>query len=235
MKIHGLNKLTLLDYPGRMACLVFTGGCNFRCPYCQNWALVLDPDSQPVIPEEDFFALLKKRKGVLEGVVITGGEPTLNRDLPDFIRRIKAEGYLVKLDTNGTSPAMVESMLKEGLLDYIAMDIKNTREKYALTAGISPDSPLLSRLEETKNLIINSGIDHEFRTTVIAEHHTVEDLIAMGETVRGAKVYYLQPFRDYDTLVGAKTGELHAPSKEFLIAAKQRLEEIVKTEIRGLE
>ena len=235
MLIHGLNKLTLLDYPEHMACLIFTGGCDFRCPFCQNRDLVLNPSSQPVIPEETFFSFLEKRKGVLEGVVISGGEPTLNIDLVPFVRRIKDAGYLVKLDTNGTDPGEVSELLSEGLLDYIAMDIKNRREKYAKTSGIPEDSPLLKKIEESVELIKNSGIDYEFRTTVIREYHTNEDLLAIGDWIAGAKAYYLQPFRDCDTLVGAEEGTLHAPEKEALESVLKPLQSrIDKVEIRGL-
>ncbi|MBP5184339.1 MAG: anaerobic ribonucleoside-triphosphate reductase activating protein [Lachnospiraceae bacterium] len=234
MLIHGLNKLTLLDYPGHMACLVFTGGCDFLCPFCQNKDLVLNPSSQPVTTEDEFFSFLEKRKGVLEGVVITGGEPTLNIDLIPFIRRVKAEGYLVKLDTNGTNPGAIRELLSEGLLDYIAMDIKNSREKYAETSGIPKDSPLLGKIEESVELIKNSGIDYEFRTTVIKEYHTTDDLLSIAAWISGAKAYYLQPFRDCDTLVGAKEGTLHAPERPWLESLIPELKKQAgKVEIRG--
>ena len=136
MKIHGLNKTTLLDYPEHVAATVFTGGCNFRCPFCHNGGLVLEPHKQPLILEEDVLSFLKKRKGVLSGVCITGGEPTLQKDLAEFIRKIKELGYLVKLDTNGYRPEMLEELFTEGLLDYVAMDIKTSLENYAVVSGV---------------------------------------------------------------------------------------------------
>ena len=180
MLIHGLNKLTLLDFPGRVACLVFTGGCNFRCPFCQNAPLVLAPAKQPVIPEEEFFAFLKKRKGMLEGVVVTGGEPTLDPGLYRFFEQVREEGLLTKLDTNGTSPQTVRKLLDAHLLDYIAMDIKNSTEKYAHTAGVSDDG-LKDAIEESICLIRESGLEHEFRTTVVKELHTAEDIESIGK------------------------------------------------------
>jgi pyruvate formate lyase activating enzyme len=235
MIIHGLNKLTLLDYPEHMACLVFTGGCNFRCPFCQNTDLVLAPASQPVIPEEEIFSFLKKRKGVLEGLVITGGEPTLNADLFDFIAKVKDEGYLVKLDTNGTAPDVIKRLLGARLLDYIAMDIKSSPEKYAATAGIKDTPELLEKIRESVGIIMDSGIDYEFRTTVVKELHTKEDLIGAGGMIKGARAYYLQSFRDYDELVGAKAGTYHAPDPELLKSVCEALKgDIDKVEIRGI-
>ena len=164
MLIHGLQKLTLLDYPGKVACTVFTGGCNFRCPFCHNASLVLRPDEGEHIPEEELFALLKKRQGVLEGVCITGGEPTLAFGLETLMARIKEMGYLVKLDTNGTRPKAVKRIIDAGLADMIAMDIKNSYEKYPETCGISGYDT--APIRESIQLIMSSGIDYEFRTTV---------------------------------------------------------------------
>ena len=140
MKIHGLNKLTLLDYPGYMACLIFTGACNYRCPFCHNASLVLNPNSQPAIREDEIFSFLESRKGILEGVCISGGEPTLQADLPEFIRKIRAMGFHVKLDTNGSRPGVLKALLDEGLLDYVSMDIKNAPKKYLATIGIPEES-----------------------------------------------------------------------------------------------
>ena len=136
MKIEGLQNLTLLDYPGQVACTLFTAGCDFRCPFCHNASLVLPGQAPEAIPEEDFFALLEKRRGVLDGVCVTGGEPTLQPDLPDFLRRVKALGYAVKLDTNGGRPQVLRALAEEGLVDYVAMDIKNCPDRYAETAGV---------------------------------------------------------------------------------------------------
>lgn len=206
MLIHGFNKLTLLDYPGRMACTIFTGGCNFRCPFCHNASLVLHPDTEPVIQEDEVISVLKKRKNVLEGACITGGEPTLSKDLPLFIKRIKDLGYLVKLDTNGSNPRMIEYLLNCNLIDYIAMDIKNSKEKYALTCGILDLD--LAPIEESIHLIRNSNIQYEFRTTVTKRYHDKDDFISIGKQLNGAKAYYLQAFKDSgDVITEGLTGQ----------------------------
>ncbi|MCR4586874.1 MAG: anaerobic ribonucleoside-triphosphate reductase activating protein [Lachnospiraceae bacterium] len=192
MQIHGLSKLTLLDYPGHTAATIFTGGCNMRCPYCHNMELVLHPETYPSIAEEEVLDFLKKRIGILQGVCITGGEATLQPDLGDFIRKIRELGFLVKLDTNGYRPEVLKQFLEDGILNYVAMDIKNSREKYAQTVGLPKMD--ISRIEESVELLINSTIDYEFRTTVIREMHEKEDFEAMGEWIRGAKAYYLQSF-----------------------------------------
>ncbi len=201
MKIHGLNKLTLLDYPGHMACTVFTGCCNLRCPFCQNASLVLFPDSQPVIPEDEFFAFLKKRREMLEGVCITGGEPTLSTDLPEFLRNIHELGYLIKLDTNGTNPTLLRQLLADRLVDYVAMDIKASRAGYAAAVGL-PDYDT-SRIEESAALLMHDTIPYEFRTTVVRELHTREDFLDIADWLHGARAYYLQAFRDSGELIAS--------------------------------
>ncbi len=199
MEIHGLQKLPLLDFPGHTACTVFTGRCNFRCPFCQNGSLVLDPMSQPVIGEEEVFALLRKRKGLLDGVCVTGGEPTLNPDLPDFLRAVKALGFAVKLDTNGSRPAMLRSMRDEGLLDYVAMDIKSSLPHYGLVAGVADMDT--APIEESAALLLEGRVPYEFRTTVVKELHEVGDFEAIGRWLRGAERYFLQAFRDSGELL----------------------------------
>lgn len=194
MRICGLNKTTLLDYPGHVAATIFLGGCNFRCPFCQNGDLVLRPESQPVIEEEEVYSFLEKRKGILSGVCITGGEPTLDKDLGPGISRIKKMGYLVKLDTNGYRPEMIRELLAEGLLDYIAMDVKNCMEHYGETAGCGHIN--LNKIRESINLIKNSGIDYEFRTTVVKELHSDENMIKLGKEIEGAKAYFLQEYQE---------------------------------------
>ena len=170
MKIHGLNKLTLLDYPGHMACLIFTGACNYRCPFCHNASLVLNPNSQPAISEEEIFSFLQSRKGILEGVCISGGEPTLQADLPDFIRKIRAMGFHIKLDTNGSRPGILKGLLDERMLDYVSMDIKNAPEKYLTTIGIpaDPQTPtdnlITDSVHQSAELLMQSGIPYEFRS-----------------------------------------------------------------------
>lgn len=194
MRIYGLNKTTLLDYPGYVAATIFLGGCNFRCPFCQNGDLVLRPETQPVIEEEEVFSFLEKRKGILSGVCITGGEPTLEKDLSIKIREMKRMGYLVKLDTNGYRPEVVGELLSEGLLDYIAMDVKNCMEHYGETVGCGHIN--LEKIRETMHLIKNSGIDYEFRTTVVKELHSDENMIKIGKEIEGAAAYFLQGYQE---------------------------------------
>lgn len=199
MQIHGYNKLTLLDYPGHLASTIFLGGCNMRCPFCHNATLVLDPTSQPVIPIEEILSNLNKRKNMLEGVCVTGGEPTLYSDLPELIKEIKALGYKVKLDTNGTNPDMLKHLTESGQIDYVAMDIKNSREKYGLTSGIPDISPEV--IDESISYLLSAPIDYEFRTTVVKELHTKEDMLSIGHWIKGAKAYYLQAFMDSGDII----------------------------------
>ena len=199
MEFHGINKTTLLDFPKHLACTVFTGRCNLRCPFCHNADLVLQPDTQPVITEETVLSFLERRKGTLEGICVTGGEPTLQKDLLPFLARCKELGYLTKLDTNGTRPDVIRAALEQNLLDYIAMDIKNSPARYAETAGLS--AVRFSDFENSVELIKNSGLPYEFRTTVVKELHTKEDLLAIGEWLQGAKCYALQAFRDSGNLI----------------------------------
>ena len=199
MIIKGLQKLTLLDFPGQMAATVFTYGCNFRCPFCHNASLVItDRKDEEVISEEDFFAFLEKRRGMLGGICISGGEPTLMPDLEDFIRKIKAMGYKVKLDTNGYRPDILRHLVEEGLLDYVAMDIKNSKEKYSLTAGIDVD---ISKIEESTNFLMSGRIPFEFRTTVVKELHSEEDIRNIGEWLKGNESFFLQGFIDSGDLI----------------------------------
>lgn len=199
MHILGLQKLTLLDFPGRMAAIVFLGGCNFRCPFCHNASLVLSPGTMPAaMSEEDFFAFLHKRAGILEGVCVTGGEPTLHAGLPDFLAAIKDEGYLVKLDTNGTRPQMLEQLLREGLVDYVAMDIKAGRDNYVRVCGLETDScaPLLEKVARSADLLMSGPADYEFRTTAVKGLHSMADFADIGNWLSGCRAYYLQSFRD---------------------------------------
>ena len=241
MKIHGLNKLTLLDYPGHMACLIFTGACNYRCPFCHNASLVLNPNSQPSISEEEIFAFLQSRKGILEGVCISGGEPTLQADLPEFIRKIRTMGFHVKLDTNGSRPGILKALLEEGLLDYVSMDIKNALKKYLSTIGI-PESVsgfnnlITDSVRQSAELLMQSSIPYEFRTTVVKELHSEEDLLSIGKWLNGANAYYLQSFRDSETLVGASLGQFHAYEPEQMRVFRDMLKPYFETvEVRGID
>lgn len=200
MIIHGIQKMTLVDFPGKVGTILFTGSCNFRCPFCQNAALVLHPDSEPAIPDDEIFSYLRKRKGMIDGVVITGGEPTLQRDLLEYMRRIKDLGYAVKLDTNGYRPDVMRKAVEEGLADYIAMDIKNSIGKYGLTAGIAnfDISPIL----ESISYLAEDNIPYEFRTTVVHELHSEEDFHEIGKMCSSCHSYFLQTFSDKGDIIG---------------------------------
>lgn len=200
MKICGLQKLTLLDFPGRIACTVFLGGCNFRCPFCHNASLVLPERVEELMSEEDFFAFLASRRGKLDGVCISGGEPTVWADLTDFIRKIRDMGFAVKLDTNGTSPALLSSLVSEGLVDYVAMDIKSSPEGYPKAVGREnfDVSPIL----ESAAYLMSCGVDFEFRTTLVKELHTADHIEKIGKWLAGDEKFYLQGFVDSGDLIG---------------------------------
>ncbi len=212
MKIHGLQKMTLLDFPGRVACTVFLGGCDFRCPYCHNFELA-DGSAPPVMEEGELLSFLQKRRGLLDGVAITGGEPCLRRDLPDLLRRIRDLGFPVKLDTNGAHPDLLRRLLAEGLVEYVAMDVKNSPDKYALTCGLQALD--LGPIRESVRLLLEGTGAFEFRTTVVDQFHTPEDFDRIGQWIRGAERYFLQPFTDRDTVPFAG---LSAPGDEKLRA-----------------
>lgn len=199
MIIQGLQKLTLLDYPGKLAATVFLGGCNFRCPFCHNASLVLS-GGELNMGEEELFAFLESRRTKLQGVCISGGEPTLYDSLPSFIYRIKEMGFSVKLDTNGTNPEMIYALLADGLIDYVAMDIKNSKARYAETVGLPSFD--ISAVEESVAFLLSGSVDYEFRTTVVRELHNKEDMQDIGEWIAGAKRYFLQTFKDSGDLIG---------------------------------
>ena len=210
MKIHGLQKMTLLDFPGKVACTVFLGGCDFRCPFCHNYEL-LDGSAPALMDEQALLRFLRGRRGLLDGVAITGGEPLLRKDLPDLLRAIRELGFAVKVDTNGNHPEALEAILSEGLADYIAMDIKNSPQKYALTAGLPALD--LSPVRQSVRLLLDSAIPYEFRTTVVDELHEASDFEAIGQWIAGAKAYFLQAFTDRDSV---PFEGFHAPTKENL-------------------
>lgn len=229
MNIEGLNKVTLLDYPGHVACTVFTGGCDLRCPFCHNSQLVLEPGKTP-IDEAVLFDLLRRRRGVLDGVAITGGEPLLQPDIGDIIRRIREMGYSVKLDTNGTHPKRLAALLDEGAVDYVAMDIKNSSERYAATVGIPGFD--VSLVRDSISAIMSGAPDYEFRTTVVAEFHELECFPAIGKMIHGAKRYFLQGFIDSGALI--QPG-LHAvPREEMEGFAAAAAPFVVHAELRGV-
>jgi len=216
MIIGGLEKMTLLDYPGQLAAIVFTKGCNFRCHFCYNPLLVW-PDKETDekkyektyshISEDEFFLFLNSRIGKLDGVVITGGEPTMHADLSEFIKKIRLLGFNIKLDTNGTNPVALEALLKENLLDYIAMDLKASKEKYESVVGVKVNC---QNLEKSVKMIIDSGLPHEFRTTVVPGLLELADFATMGEMIKGADAWYLQKFKS-DTELVDRDLEKHAP------------------------
>ncbi len=210
MKIQGLQKMTLLDFPGKVACTVFLGGCDFRCPFCHNGEL-LDGTAPAVMDDQELLRFLKGRQGLLDGVAVTGGEPLLRKDLPDLLRAVRDLGFAVKVDTNGNHPDALEGLLREGLADYIAMDIKNSPKRYALTVGL--DRLDLTPVRRSVQLLMDGGVPYEFRTTVVDELHSAEDFEAIGQWIQGAKAYFLQSFTDRDSVPFAG---LHAPTRENL-------------------
>ncbi len=201
MIFGGFQKLTLLDFPGVVACTLFTKGCNFLCPFCHNAPLVTRPKEAESFSQEEILAFLKKRQGVLEGVCVTGGEPLLHADLPAFLRQVKDLGYKIKLDTNGSFPKRLKDLAAEGLLDYVAMDMKNALEKYPLTVGT--DSVNIQEIEESIDFLLLGTIPYEFRTTVVKELHSVSDIAAIGQRIRGAEKYFLQNFSDRGSLIAS--------------------------------
>ena len=229
MKIYGLQKMTLLDFPGRVACTVFTGGCDFRCPFCHNFELA-EGTAPAVMEEKELFAFLEKRRGLLDGVAVTGGEPCLNKDLPDLLRRIREMGYLIKLDTNGYHPEMLEDLLNENLADYVAMDIKNSPEKYPETCGVGRVG--MDRIRRSIRILMEGSTDYEFRTTVVQEFHDGKDIHGMGKMIRGARRYFLQNFTDRDTV---PYKNLHSPGEEVLQKYRKiAMEYVPDTFLRGI-
>ena len=230
MVIHGFQKMTLVDFPGLVASILFTGGCNFRCPFCQNGSLVLHPDTEPVVSEEEIFSYLEKRRKMIEGVVITGGEPTLQNDLLPFAGRIRALGFKTKLDTNGYRPAVLKEAVREGLFDYVAMDIKNSPEKYGVTIGL--DDYDMENVEASAGYLMQGNIPYEFRTTVVREFHKRDDFEAIGRWLAGAEKYYLQAFEDSGDLI--RPG-LRAYTKEIMDQALDIVRRYVpNAELRGI-
>jgi len=204
MQIGGLQKTTLIDYPGKIACTVFLIGCNFRCPFCYSSELVL-PEKiklQPKISEKELFKFLKERKKLIDGLVLCGGEPTTSKGLISLIKKIKKMGFFVKLDTNGSNPKLLEKLLNEKLLDYIAMDIKGPKEKYYKIVGMleGENEKLIKNIEKSINVLKEGKVDYEFRSTIVPTLHTKEDVIEMAKWIRGAKRYYLQNFRPEKTI-----------------------------------
>ena len=231
MHIHGLQKLAMVDYPGKLAATVFTGGCDLRCPFCHNALLVTRLAETPEIPEEEVLDFLASRKGLWDGVVLTGGEPLLQPDAADFLRKVRELGFAVKLDTNGCHPAALADILDQGLADYVAMDVKNSPRRYGETVGV-PDFDL-APVEESVRLLQRSAVDHEFRTTLVRELHSEADLDAIAAWLEGAPKYFLQNFVDSGNLIGQG---YHGFSLEELRAFAERMRpHFGAVELRGVE
>lgn len=228
MLIKGLQKLTLLDFPGKVACTVFTGGCNFRCPFCHN-ALLVTHINDDAVREDEFFSYLEKRRNVIEGVCISGGEPTLQPDLYGFINKIKSMGFAVKLDTNGYRPDVLKKLCDDKLIDYVAMDIKNSPEKYAETAGTANLD--FDKIRESAEYLMNGNTDFEFRTTVVSELHKTSDFEAIGNWLKGDERYFLQYFADSGNLI--KKGFNSPSENEMNDFLNTIIHYIPNTQIRG--
>ncbi len=231
VKFFGLQKLTLLDYPGNMAATLFTGGCNLRCPFCHNKGLVFLDEGNTELDQDEILSFLKERAKILDGVCISGGEPLIHRGLKDFIIKVKSMGLKVKLDTNGINTKALKELIDEGLVDYVAMDIKNSKAKYALTCGI--DNVDMTKIEESVRLLCEGRVDYEFRTTIVKEFHTDADIEAMGKWLKGTRRMFFQNFEDSGHII--KEG-LHAHDKETLYRFRTIMSEYIKdTYIRGME
>jgi len=235
MKISGLQKTTLLDYPGKVACTVFIGGCNFRCPYCHNASLVLD--DKRMLLQEELMTFLDKRKGILDGVCITGGEPLIHEGIQDLVQMIKEKGFLVKLDTNGSFPEKLITLVEQGLVDYVAMDVKNSFDRYQLATGC--DSLKFERIRQSIDYLLEDHVSYEFRTTLVKGLHSVEDIRAIGRMLKGAKRYFIQNYEDSGDIIATRMGKVEGYSsfsEEELFYFKEEIRENVSTvEIRGVE
>ena len=234
MNIAGLQKMTLLDFPGKVACTVFLSGCNYRCPFCHN-AELLDGSAQPLMSREEFLSFLSKRRGLLDGVCISGGEPTLHAGLKELMQDIKAMGYAIKLDTNGSRPVLLKELVNEGLVDYVAMDIKNCPARYAETCGLPKVD--LGAIEESARFLLSGAVDSEFRTTVVRQLHTPQDMVAMGQWLtelsggKPVKKLFLQPFVDRDTV--AFSGLLAPDSGELAVFQELLKPFVLEINVRG--
>ena len=228
MKIHGLQKMTLLDYPGKVACTVFLGGCEFRCPFCHNWELI-DMSAPAIMDDTELLKFLDTRRGLLDGVAFTGGEPLLRKDLPELIRRIRDMGFLIKLDTNGNNPEPLAAVVGEGLIDYVAMDIKNSPERYGETIGLPGYD--ISNVLASAEFLLNGSVEYEFRTTVVKQFHDRESFEKIGEWIKGAEKYYLQVFVDRETVpYSGLESYTKEEMEEFLNIVKKSVKH---AEIRG--
>ncbi|MBO5356628.1 MAG: anaerobic ribonucleoside-triphosphate reductase activating protein [Clostridia bacterium] len=222
MLIGGFQKMTMLDYPGKVACTIFTYGCNFRCPFCHNATLVID--EAELFSEDEILAYINKRKGILDGVCISGGEPLLQPDIFEFISKIKETGLLVKLDTNGSYPDKLKEAIDRGLIDYVAMDIKTSKENYSRVCDVNVK---IEDIEKSVQILLENKVDYEFRTTVVREMHTREDFEKISSWIKGAKRYFLQCFKDNENLIGNNLSAYTASELEsFLEVLKCNINEV---------
>lgn len=229
MNICGYQKTTLLDYPGHVAATIFTGGCNFRCPFCHNSDLLLNPST--IISEEEIFTFLKKRKNILSGICITGGEPTLQPDLIEFIKKVRSLGYKIKLDTNGYRPQTISELLNKNLLNYIAMDIKAGYSNYANVCGVSNLN--IETIKESISMIENSGIDYEFRTTIVKELHTEQDFQEISEMLSPKSSYYIQSFKDSGNILTPGLSSCNMDTLNYYLSIVK--EKIPNSSLRGID
>lgn len=231
MKIAGLEKMSLVDYDGCVCATVFTAGCNFRCAFCHNSPLVIDAEKLPLIPEQEILSYLQKRTGLLDAVCVSGGEPTLQNDLATFLEKVKSLGYKVKLDTNGTNPTTVKELYKKGLVDYFAMDIKNDRNSYAKIIGF--DKYDVSKISETVEFFLSGDAPYEFRTTLIKEYHSEQNIVEIGKWIKGANKYFLQKFKDSENCIKS---HLSAVDNNTILKFKDILTEYIpSTHLRGYD
>lgn len=231
MKIAGLEKMSLVDFDGYVCATIFTAGCNFKCGFCHNSPLVLGCENLPLIPEQEVLSYLEKRKGILDAVCISGGEPTLQPDLKEFCAKVKELGYKIKLDTNGTNPTLVKELHQQGLVDYFAMDIKNDRDSYALIIGF--DKYDVTKIQDTVSFFLNGGVKYEFRTTIIKEFHTEENIRLIGKWIKGADKYFLQKFKDSENCIES---HLSPVDNDTILKFKDILKEYIpSTHLRGYD
>jgi len=230
MNIGGIQRLSLLDYPDKTCCTIFTVGCNYRCPFCHNASIVENKLSEKGVLQDEVMDFLKRRLGILDGVCITGGEPLLQDQLENFIREIKALGFLVKLDTNGSLPKKLKQLIETGLVDYVAMDIKNSPDSYGQTIGINNYN--LDLIKESVDLLLSNIVPYEFRTTVVRQLHTSKDMLAIAQWLKGAEHYYLQNFVDSGDIL---EGGLSGFSREEMQAFQELIRpKIPSVELRGI-
>ena len=230
MIFNGFQKLTLLDFPGKTACTLFLAGCNFRCPFCHNASLVTHIENYETHTEDEVLSFLKKRQGLLDGVCVTGGEPLLQKGIGDFFAKVKELGYSVKLDTNGSNPQMLKELVENGLVDYVAMDVKGSLENYPACVGVEGFDT--KDIEKSIDFLLSDAVDYEFRTTVVAELHDVQDIAALAKRIKGAKRYFLQQFVDSGDLIGR--GLTAVDESAMAEMCKEALKFVESAKIRGI-